>query len=244
MTTTEKAAALGLVECDPKLPCWIVPGSGTHYSPAQVDALYAERFGTGTPAQSRAAVDALTNDKDGAVFVYDHLPAHLREAVGPIGLDAVRGSGVGRLRVPDVQPVQGRATRLRLRAGGGAGREQGEAVTDRFRYLPCRLHDTLSTDNFTRAPHPLALYFRVGEEGAHEMLIDLAHPAGWDHAVRALAAIRGVEVPESASVGFDVYGATVGIDIVGDVAQPSGRREALCRCICAALGLDVDEVFP
>lgn len=131
------------------------------------------------------------------------------------------------------------------------------AVTDRFRYLPCALHPALGRPSWTPSTigpgGPFVVYLTW--DGAR---VDLSHPAGWDHAVRALAAIRGVVVPESTSVALVVYDGWMvqmeidalvewGEELVGDFVNvpetPAARREALCRCICAALNLNVDVVF-
>ena len=169
-------------------------------------------------------------------------------------------------------------------------------MSERYRYLPCALHEALeipawfdyervvSADDKTG---PFCCHY-IGPKGEDEDLdeddidmcrvIALDHPAGWDHAVRALAAIRGVEVPESCSVAFVLrepngYGVPVAevyvMDAMGTSGRlvqtfaepphcphrdlsvvlrrgctPTARREALCRCICAALGVDVGAVFP
>lgn len=141
-------------------------------------------------------------------------------------------------------------------------------MIERFRYLPCALHPALSVptwakikngDLYDGSPYSLA---------GPRFFIDLAHPAGWDHAVRAYAAIKGVEVPESSSVAFavDHEYARLFLLVNGEPADESagrfldcakeagidcrlmdksaGRREALCRAICAALNLDPNDVFP
>lgn len=129
-------------------------------------------------------------------------------------------------------------------------------MTDPYRYLPCALHPALSAPRWwaVLGGGPLV-------PGARESwLIDLAHPAGWDHAVRAYVAICGVVVPESACCRFawtdaaegwsvdieygeDVPGRMVHLTNPNAWDTPAGRREALCRCICAALGVDVGAVF-
>ena len=141
-------------------------------------------------------------------------------------------------------------------------------MTDRYRYLPCALHEALKRPQWlssTMGPSgPFVLFLEW--DGAR---IDLAHPAGWDHAVRAYASIRGVVLLESASSSFVVevaenagqmvfvYSAWTELASIGACVpgmrpaprewphvQPADRREALCRCICAALNLRVEEVFP
>ena len=140
-------------------------------------------------------------------------------------------------------------------------------MIERFRYLPCALHPALSVptwakikngDLYDGSPYSLA---------GPRFFIDLAHPAGWDHAVRALYAIRSPRrAEESSSVSAtmmpayvrlecdaDEYGVLmfgsgpmdwdVTVKLRIDVSNPDSRREALCRCICAALGVDVDQVF-
>ena len=57
--------------------------------------------------------------------------------------------------------------------------------------------------------------------------VDLSHPAGWDHAMRAYT-----------TIGKD------GALYFKEGTAQSVRHEALCRAICTALGLDVDVVFP
>lgn len=102
--------------------------------------------------------------------------------------------------------------------------------------------------DYERAP------FHIGPGGKDN--IDLAHPAGWDHAVRGYVALRAGCVDESMSVSFEWT--DCGWEVVGAHVPPqpqmrfpgvrfdtpSGRREALCRCICAALHLNVETVFP
>lgn len=119
-------------------------------------------------------------------------------------------------------------------------------MTDRFRYLPCDLHDAL----YLAKGCPGFGYDRYyGATGRR--CINLAHPAGWDHAVRGYAAIRGVEVPESSSVAFltgdfdscVVDGWTDGLLVGLRADRAAQRREALCRCICAALNLNPEDVF-
>lgn len=129
-------------------------------------------------------------------------------------------------------------------------------MTDRFRYLPCGLHEALA--------RPLWASSVVAQGGPfvldmvrQEVFVNLCHPAGWDHAVRAYMAIRGWSCPESRSVVFgedpgNGWTATpLGTIVRGYVAyvdrqnrSPADYRESLCRCICAALGVDVGAVFP
>lgn len=158
-------------------------------------------------------------------------------------------------------------------------------MIERFRYLPCWLADELSCPEWVdvaepniraNAPvgYPFILYY-LGPKGPDEDIdeedvesgrcgdhIDLAHPAGWDHAVRAYVAICGVTVPESACCRFvwidaaegwevdieygfySVPGRMVSLTNPNSWSTPAGRREALCRAICAALSLDVNDVFP
>lgn len=127
-------------------------------------------------------------------------------------------------------------------------------MTDRFRYLPCGLHEALDLCS----SGPSAGSYMLLPTG--RSALDLVSPAGWDHAVRALAAIRGVEVPESSSVSFDDEFRVPGVErfVFSEhpprgatlmwtkraSTSPAARREALCRCICAALNLRVEEVFP
>lgn len=146
-------------------------------------------------------------------------------------------------------------------------------MTDRFRYLPCAWHEALAQPDWAAAET------HKNQNGSpyrrlmpwHGTYIDLSHPAGWDHAVRAYAGMVKTDIPvdESMSVGFcydplayidhedsrtptswwrlvidgndDVLAAGVPENVTNTHA---GRREALCRAICTALGLDVDVVFP
>lgn len=150
-------------------------------------------------------------------------------------------------------------------------------MTDRFRYLPCALHPALAIPIWAaRNYNPdgkYAFIFRWSglPDGEGFDAIDLAHPAGWDHAVRAFFTIRNIVVDESKSATFythrfidDHTRVTIGIRVGGykagnhmdvdfiervakECRSPGGaelRREALCRCICAALNLDPDQVFP
>ena len=130
-------------------------------------------------------------------------------------------------------------------------------MTDPYRYLPCALHEALEIpwDVPWCRWRPDGPKEQIGPQSFVQVVvsdIDLSHPSGWDHAVRALAAIKGIGVPESSSVAFltgefdsQVVGGWSGGVLVG-VRQdrPQDRREALCRCICAALGVEVGEVFP
>lgn len=154
-------------------------------------------------------------------------------------------------------------------------------MTDRYRYLPCALHEALVAPDWAGengeggGPFPvLSNDHTAPEYGIY--FVDLSHPAGWDHAVRALAAMNGEDVPESASCWFGVdtersagwcirtdgpivlrfsstepedmydYGGRRVPGLTDDPPSttPESRREALCRCICAALNLRVEEVFP
>lgn len=123
-------------------------------------------------------------------------------------------------------------------------------MPDRFRYLPCGLHPALDSRKDI-APNALC---EPGDDGP---CIDLAHPQGWDFAVRALAGIRGFRVDESVSVHFGALGhdrsevfdlsyhPPVSIKLhAHNALTPEQRREALCRALCSALNLNVDEVFP
>lgn len=132
-------------------------------------------------------------------------------------------------------------------------------MSDRFRYLPCALHPALSFKWVFVGTCPGQVILPNKKHG-----VDLSDPAGWDHAVRALCLIRGIDIPESASVAFavdhewgrvfllvngdpvdDADGQYLDLGVHPDeMRTPAGRREALCRCICAALGLEVDGVFP
>lgn len=149
-------------------------------------------------------------------------------------------------------------------------------MTDRFRYLPCALHPALSVPAWAKidvvvldVTGPFCLL--PPSNNGRNLHIDLAHPAGWNHAVWAAASIIGTDNPvsESMSVGF-CYDPLAYMDhedsrqpmswwrfvvdghddvLVRGVpesltsARPEHRREALCRCICAALGVDVAHVF-
>lgn len=142
-------------------------------------------------------------------------------------------------------------------------------MTDPYRYLPRGLHEALAVPwdvpwNVERSPSPIEITRDGRTFLTRNMAVDLANPHGWDHAVRAYASIKGVRVGESESVAFRWDGdwACWGIETDGgtdtahdglmagdrqepiDGYTPAGRREALCRCICAALGLDVGAVFP
>jgi len=121
-------------------------------------------------------------------------------------------------------------------------------MTPRFRYLPCALHPALSIPWWSRAliqpsgPNGFTAPF-VKLWADHQPHVDLTFDAGWDHAVRALAAIRGITCEESMT-----YHPAAIMEAFADdwplMRTAQGRREALCRCICAALGVDVDQVFP
>ena len=129
-------------------------------------------------------------------------------------------------------------------------------MTDRFRYLPCGLHEALAFkwQFIGTSPGEVILPDKVTH------VVDLAIGAGWDHAVRALAAIKGTELLESSSVAFDDEFRAPGVErfvfserpLRGAIltwtkrasTSPAARREALCRCVCAALNLRVEEVFP
>lgn len=123
-------------------------------------------------------------------------------------------------------------------------------MTDRFRYLPCEWHEALYAFHLSEpaVQRAHAVGFKPRADGWRFAfrVLDLAHPAGWDHAVRAYAVIRGVPVPESASVAAIVsdvhrYGADV---VVSATGTPEERRRELCTRICAALNLNPEEVFP
>lgn len=170
-------------------------------------------------------------------------------------------------------------------------------MTDRYRYLPCALHEALVAPDWAGengeggGPFPVLSNDHTAEEyGIY--FVDLAHPAGWDHAVRALLTIghpdavgdvvesvtpnlyindthlsvsveyasnRHVELRFTgddrrarSSFGHKVHNIAVP-GLYGDRwrkpwhfngSTPAGRREALCRCICAALNLDPTTVFP
>lgn len=123
-------------------------------------------------------------------------------------------------------------------------------MTDPYRYLPCGLHEALAFPLWVRSsregmmrdipPGPYVIDPAGATSGPRYGLdfVDLAHPAGWDHAVRACCAIEGISLAESRTPAPP--------DEVNDLAwgTPEQRREALCRCICAALNLRVEEVFP
>jgi hypothetical protein len=151
-------------------------------------------------------------------------------------------------------------------------------MTDRYRYLPCALHEALAVPAWAMCGLKGELLpFVYSTRGPGDLFdVDLSHPAGWDHAVRALAAMNGEDVPESASCWFGVdtersagwcirtdgpivlrfsstepedmydYGGRRVPGLTDDPPSttPESRREALCRCICAALNLRVEEVFP
>lgn len=160
-------------------------------------------------------------------------------------------------------------------------------MTDRFRYLPCEWHEALTVPPFWTDDGPCRWGpWRTDPHGkTRSMQIDLAHPAGWDHAVRAVAALVQVKVDESESVNFWLFssqpkavwavaadglphhfmaesgeGRTFTPDLpalqcdrdpydghhvtCGCRTTPEMRREALCRCVCAALNLNPEEVFP
>lgn len=144
-------------------------------------------------------------------------------------------------------------------------------MTDPYRYLPCSLHPALAVPAWAKID--VVVLDETGpfrllspSDNGRNLHIDLAHPAGWDHAVRAYAIIRGVTIPESASVSLgrdpEGLGGPVALTTNGEAAEcedetlvfvvgiewddmetPAQRREALCRCICAALGVEVGEVF-
>ena len=132
-------------------------------------------------------------------------------------------------------------------------------MTDRFRYLPCGLHEALAVPAWAMCGLKGELLpFVYSTRGPGDLFdVDLSHPAGWDHAVRAYVAICGQAPPESESVvfGFDIDGwyviSALGTPLVRGRHlpgvrndTPAARREALCRCICAALNLDPTTVFP
>ena len=141
-------------------------------------------------------------------------------------------------------------------------------TADRFRYLPCDLHPALSVPSWVDSSRltdgPYILRYMFGDGSPDVVAIDLTHPAGWDHAVRAYVAMDhaddgspGITPAESSSVAFmrsvdeETSVVTEEWDAVYDFGTgsnnevtPTMRREALCRCICAALGKDVAEVWP
>lgn len=167
-------------------------------------------------------------------------------------------------------------------------------MTDPYRYLPCALHEALAVPSWAMCGlrgEPLPLVYST--RGPGDLFdVDLSHPAGWDHAVRALLTIghpdavgdvvesvtpnlyindthlsvsveyasnRHVELRFTgddrrarSSFGHKVHNIAVP-GLYGDRwrkpwhfngSTPAGRREALCRCICAALNLDPTTVFP
>jgi len=138
-------------------------------------------------------------------------------------------------------------------------------MTDPYRYLPCALHEALALGLNERGHHyVLGTPTPPDERGSRHYpathYVDLATGPGWDHAVRALAAIKGTELLESSSVAFDDEFRVPGVErfVFSEhpprgatlmwtkraSTSPAARREALCRCICAALNLRVEEVFP
>lgn len=162
-------------------------------------------------------------------------------------------------------------------------------MTDRFRYLPCEWHEALYAFHLSEpaVQRAHAVGFKPRADGWRFAfrVLDLAHPAGWDHAVRAVAALVQVKVDESESVNFWLFssqpkavwavaadglphhfmaesgeGRTFTPDLpalqcdrdpydghhvtCGCRTTPEIRREALCRCVCAALNLNPEEVFP
>lgn len=112
-------------------------------------------------------------------------------------------------------------------------------MIERFRYLPCAMHKAMHLPRWWAAGAGSPLMPGPGMDWS----IDLAHPAGWDHAVRALAAIRGITCEES----MTYHPAAIMETFADDwplMRTSTGRREALCRAICAALDLDPNVVFP
>lgn len=134
-------------------------------------------------------------------------------------------------------------------------------MIERCRYLPCALHPALAVPTWAKIKNGDLYDGSPYSIAGPRFFIDLAHPAGWDHAVRAYVAISGVTVPESACCRFawidaadgwsveieygeDVPGRMVHLTKPNSWSTPAGRREALCRAICAALNLDPNDVFP
>lgn len=116
-------------------------------------------------------------------------------------------------------------------------------MIERCRYLPCALHPALAVPTWAKIKNGDLYDGSPYSIAGPRFFIDLAHPAGWDHAVRALAAIRGIICEES----MTYHPAAIMAAFADDwplMRTAQGRREALCRCICAALNLDPNDVFP